>query len=81
MAPFPTQGAPMQFERERYPTYMDEDDDAAVVAEQQRVLKAALPITVSRLCAARWSITAMVSAARSPARRSKCSWISAPHQS
>ncbi len=45
MAPFPTQGAPMQFERERYPTYVDEDDDAAVVAEQQRVLKAALPIT------------------------------------
>ncbi len=44
MSPFPTQGAPMQFERERDPTYVDDDNDAAVVAEQQRVLKAALPI-------------------------------------
>ena len=34
----------MQFERERYPTYAEDDDNAVVVAEQQRVLKAALPI-------------------------------------
>jgi hypothetical protein len=41
---FPAQGAEMSFEHERYPIFLVDDSVSDVIAEQQRVLDASLPI-------------------------------------
>ena len=41
---FPSQCAPMSFERERYPNFLESDTIDEVLAEQERVLRQAVPI-------------------------------------